>query len=82
MDSGKDITFLVDGEICQCRNHVLKWRDLDVFVKHGLIVQPGVTITPVLVYQCLDVTICIDIILGLTHEVCKSCVLVLYSLIH
>ena len=57
MDSGKDITFLVDGEICQCRDHVLKWRDLDVFVKHGLTVQPGITITPILVYQCLDVTV-------------------------
>ena len=57
MDSGKYITFLVDGEICQYRNHVLKWRDLDVFVKHGLIVQPGITIMPVLVYQCLYATI-------------------------
>ena len=57
MDSGKDITFLVDGEICQCIDHVLKWRDLDVFVKHGLTVQPGITITPILVYQCLDVTV-------------------------
>ena len=46
MDSGKDITVLFDGEPCLCRNRVLKWRDLDVFVKHGLSVQLGITIKP------------------------------------
>ena len=35
-----------------------------MFVKHGLTVQPGITITPILVYQCI-----INIILGLTHKV-------------
>ena len=57
MDSGKDIAFLFVRKFCHCRNHVLKWRDLDVFVQHGLSVQPGITIMPTLVNKCLDITI-------------------------
>ena len=56
MNSGKYVRFLFHGELCLCKNHVLKWRDLDVFVKHGLSVQSGITIAPTIVYQCLDIT--------------------------